>query len=111
MTPREAWDLYSCYGCDEAAVNTLLTKMWIEAGRPPRKEADLEEWEALYGDGVAETRDELRREVAKLSAKYFDVCAELDSAQRVLNRIISNASDHGLLGQILEGLTGMDHIK
>ena len=67
MTPREAWDLYSCYGCDEAAVNTLLTKMWIEAGRPPRKEADLAAWEAVHGDSIG-TPDSWDQLVARLES-------------------------------------------
>ena len=76
MTPREAWDLYSCYGCDEAAVNTLLTRMWIEAGRPPRKEADLAAWEAVHGDsvGVADSWDQLHQ---NLYAKADAECHEL----------------------------------
>ena len=52
-----------------------------------------------------ETRDELRREVARYSAQYFAVCAELDEHKDALRQIIANASRHGLLGQIMEGLT------
>ena len=84
MTPREAWALYSCYGCDEVAVNTLLTQMWIEAGRPPRKESDLAAWEAVHGDsvGVADSWGQLvaRRERERRAADSRRLDKEMNDA-------------------------------
>lgn len=53
LSPQEAWALYSCYGCDDAAVDKLLTRMWVEAGKPPRKASDVPAWEAVHGDSIA----------------------------------------------------------